>query len=329
MQDFINWGIVAPGRIAHKFARDLQLVKGAKLYAIASRSFDRANEFARLYNAPHAFGSYEEMVACPGLDAVYVASPHSEHCPHSLLFLENKIPVLCEKPIAINARQTRLMIETARSNGTFFMEALWTRFIPLFEKMLEVLDEGIIGELKTVRADFGFHCTFPPEHRVFNLTLGGGALLDVGIYPVFLANCLFGKPESIKATAVFGQTGADESCAILLQYPGNKLAILDASIVVKTETEAHLYGEKGIIKLPGRFIHPQEMTVNLVDGKEIRFELAYKGGGFVHEIEEVMYCLRAGKTESEKMPLDFSLQLMETLDSVRKEAGINYPGLDA
>lgn len=325
----IRWGILAPGKIAHKFAHDLQLVPGATLHAVASRSLERAEEFARQYGAHHAFGSYEELTACPDLDVIYIASPHSEHCAHTLLCLEKNIPVLCEKPFAMNLPQAKKMVEAARSHDVFLMEAIWTRFIPMFEETLRMLGEGTIGDLKTIRADFGFRANFPPESRVFNPALGGGSLLDVGIYPIFLATLLWGKPEQIQAKAIFGKTGADDSCGMIFTYPGGRFALLDSSIVIQTDTEAFLYGELGTMHLHSRFHQPQELSISFYEtpsGEHVR--MPYSGNGYFHEIVEVNECLRQRKKESAKLPLDFSLMLMEVLDAARKAAGIVYAGVD-
>lgn len=328
MSSTINWGIIAPGRIAHKFAHDLQLAEGARLHAVASRSMERASAFANQYGAHHAYGSYEEILDCPDLDVIYIASPHTEHFAHTLMCLERKIPVLCEKPMAINSRQARQMVETARANDTFLMDAIWTRFIPAFEEALQLLDDGIVGPLKTIRADFGFRADFPPEHRVFNMALGGGALLDVGIYPIFLATLLWGKPKNVKASAAFGPTGADLSSAMIFEYTGNRLAILDASIAVNTNIEAFLYGETGTMHIHSRFHHPAKVAVSYYEKPTEYFGHNFTGNGYYHEIMEVCECLRNGQKESKKLPLSFSLQLMEVLDWVRKEAGIVYPGID-
>jgi len=325
MKTTINWGILAPGRIAHKFAHDLKLVAGAKLLAVGSRSHQRALDFAGQYGAPHAFGSYEAMLDCPGLDVVYIASPHSGHFEHTMMCLERGIAVLCEKPFAMNAGQVRQMVNCAKANGVFLMEAIWTRFIPAFEEAMRLANEGYVGELKTIRADFGFKADFPPEHRVFNPALGGGALLDVGIYTIFLATWLWGRPERIKATATMSSLGADDSCAMIFEYPGNRLAILDCSLVLKTEIEAYIYGETGTLRLHNRFLNTQDVSATFYEKSSEHFHLPLTGHGYYHEILEVNDCLRQGKMESEKLPLDFSLLLMETMDWVRKEAGIVYP----
>ena len=328
MTSTINWGIVGPGRIAHKFAKDLALVENAKLHAVASRSLERAKEFARQYGATHAFGSYDEMTSCPDLDVVYIASPHTGHHPHSLLFLKNKIPVLCEKPLAINTRQVREMVQTAREEETFLMEAIWTRFLPLFEKTIEWVESGVIGEVNTIRADFGFKATYGPEHRVFNPKLGGGSLLDVGLYPVYIATYFLGRPTEINATAIKSPAGTDNSCAMVFNYSDNKIAVLDSSLINHTETIANLYGEKGQIQLHSRFHEGEHATLSIYGKKDENFHFPKKGFGYYHEIQAVGECLRNGQKECAKLPLDFSISMMENLDAVRKAAGIRYPDFD-
>ncbi len=325
MKEVIRWGILAPGRIARKFAHDLLMVEGARLHAVASRSLERAQAFAREFGAAHAFGSYEELVDCPDLDVVYVASPHTGHHEHTLLCLKAGLAVLCEKPLAMHAGQAAEMIETAREQDVFLMDALWTRFIPAFDEALELVRNGIIGKVRTIRADFGFRADFPPAHRLFNRALGGGALLDVGIYPLYLALQVWGMPAEIQAKAVFGPTGVDESCAMLLSYPDGRLAILDASVAVQTGTEGWLYGEEGTLHLPGRFHHPEKVFVSYPDKPTATYGHPYTGYGYYHEIVEVGECLRQGKRESERLPLSFSLSLMHLLDRVREAAGIAYP----
>ena len=328
MESIINWGIVAPGHIAHKFAQDLALVKNAKLHAVSSRSLERAEKFAKQYNAPHAYGSYEEMATCPDLDVVYIASPHVGHHPHTLLFLKNKIPVLCEKPLAINSAQVKEMVDAARATNTFLMEAIWTRFIPVFEKTIEMVESGVIGELNSIRADFGFKAPFDPKSRLFDLTLGGGSLLDVGLYPVYAATHFFGKPQKIQASAIKGSTGTDDSCAMLFSYPDSKLAILDCSVINNTRTVAVLYGEKGKIEIHGRFHESERATLTIYGQPQKDIYIPKTGFGYYHEILAVNDCLRDGKKECIKLPLDFSVLLMENLDGAREAAGTVYPDFD-
>lgn len=329
MSKVFNWGIIGLGKIAHKFAEDLQSVKNAKLVAVASRSVGKAQDFAQNYGATFFYGSYKEILSCPDLDAVYIATPHVSHCENTLMCLEHQIPVLCEKPLAMNAVQVKRMVSLARFQKTFLMEALWTRFLPSIKRTISLIEEGAIGEITSIKADFGFKADFDPDARLFNLGLGGGSLLDVGIYPVFLSLLLLGKPYSVKASASIGPTRVDESCGVLLQYAHNKLAMLHSSIVSKTDTIALICGEKGNIRINSRWHEPTSITL-LLEGqepKDIFFE--YSTNGYSYEIEEVMQMIANDKLESDLLPLDFSLDLIELLDEIRLKAGIFYPNCDA
>lgn len=321
----MNWGIIGMGRIARKFANDLKLVPNAKLHAVASQSLERAQAFAKEFGAPHAFGTYDEIVTCPDLDVVYIATPHVQHCENTLLCLRHNIPVLCEKPFAMNLEETQKMVMTARENQTFLMEAIWTRFIPTIVKTLELIDSGAIGEVISVKADFGFKAPFDPDGRLFNRNLGGGSLLDIGIYPAFLALLVLGKPNKIKAFASIGPTGIDEEMGAILQYNNGQMAHLHSTIRATTKTEAFIYGDQGTIHLHTRWHEPTGMTLLLQDERPQPFYFDSKGKGYHYEAEHVMQCLQAGKTESALLSLDFSLNLMELLDHIRKEAGIFYP----
>jgi predicted dehydrogenase len=323
-----RWGIIGLGKIAHKFAEDIKLIEDAELYAVASTSKDRAIQFAEKFQVDLTFNSYEELVKSGEVDAVYIATAHTGHCENTLMCLENKVPVLCEKPFAMNTREVSKMIDAARENQTFLMEALWTQFIPAYQKMQRTIRKGMIGKVVNLRADFSFKAPFMPDQRVFNRDLGGGALLDIGIYPVFFALSILGKPEKIKALATFGKSQVDENCFMIFQYPDDQMAILDCSFKVNTNVEAYIYGEKGTIFLPTRFHHPTKMLVELYSGEAHEISIPYQGNGYYHEALEVMSCVRNGKKESEWMPLSKSLELIETLDWVRKEAGIIYPKFD-
>lgn len=244
------------------------------------------------------------------------------------MLLENKIPVLCEKPLAINSKQVQKMVAAAQQNNTFFMEAIWTRFIPLFEKVTEMIGEGVIGKLNSIRADFGYKAEYDPNHRLFHLPLGGGSLLDVGLYPVFAATHFFGKPEHVKAVATFGTTGTDSNCGMLFRYTNGEMAILDSSLINDTRTLAVLYGEKGKITLHTRFHESENATLNVYGEKDHELYIPKTGFGYTHEIMAVNKCLINGLKECSKLPLSFSVQLMENLDWVRREAGIIYKGID-
>lgn len=325
MENKINWGIIGPGRIAHKFAKDLAQLPDAKLLAVASRSLERAQDFAAQYAVPHAFGSYEEIVHCAGLDVVYVATPHTGHYEHTLLCLRRQIAVLCEKPLAVNLRQVQGMILEAREQNTFLMEAIWTRFIPSHRKMWELIEQGTIGRVQSVKADFGFQADYKPEGRLFNKALAGGALLDIGIYPVFLAMNILGKPDDIQAVAHLGETGVDEEVGILFKYDSGQMAHLHSSIRSETKSEAFIYGEKGTIYLHSRWHEPSSMSL-LLPGEAPQYfnfdnnELI----GYAYEAEEVMRCLREGKKESAALPLSFSADLMDVLFSIRHLVRLKY-----
>jgi predicted dehydrogenase len=324
-----NWGIIGPGKIARKFADDLQRLPNARLHAVASTSPERAAAFAAAYGAPHAYGRYEDIVRCPNLDIVYIATPHVFHCENTLLCIENGIPVLCEKPFAMNAAEANRMINAARSRRLFLMEALWTRFIPAVDHAFGIAAGGGIGALHTVKSDFGFHMPFDPAHRVFDKALGGGSLLDIGIYPVLLSLFLFGKPagRDILATAAFTPTEVDESCLFCFSYPGNRLATGHSSIAANMPVEARLYGTEGTIFLHSRWHQANRLTVSRYEGRsEVKQDLLfpYEGWGYSFEAAHVMQCLENNMTESDRVPLDFTSDLTETLDAIRDKVGLRY-----
>lgn len=325
MEKIIRWGIIGPGKIAGKFARDLAVLPQARLHAVASRSLEKAQAFAAQHNATFAFGSYEALLECPDLDAVYIATPHTGHHPHTLSCLAHKIPVLCEKPFAVNSAQAQEMVAAARANQTFLMEALWTRFLPSISKVRSLLEEGTLGKICSIKADFGFKPTFDPSSRLFDINLAGGALLDIGIYPVFLAHLLLGKPQDISALGVLGSTGVDEEIGISLRYPTGEMAHLHTTIRAQTKTEAFIYCEEGTIYLHTRWYGPTSISI-LRPGQAPEFiQFEYRCEGFSYQIEEVMRCLNLGLTESPALPLDFTLDVMDTLDKIRRHIGLKYP----
>jgi predicted dehydrogenase len=324
-----NWGIIGLGRIARKFASDLKLLPNARLHAVASTSAERASAFATEFGATHAFSRYEDLVNCPDLDVVYIATPHIFHYENSLLCLENKIPVLCEKPFAMNGIQALQMVATARKHRVFLMEALWTLFIPGVRHALELVEKGEIGKLHTIKSDFGFKMPFDPASRVYNKALGGGSLLDIGIYPVLLSTYLFGRPDSenIQATATFGPTDVDESCVFAFQYPDNRLAMGHSTVAARTLIDAWLYGTEGTIRLHPRWHHTKKITVSKYEGiEEIMhdIEMPYDGWGYQYEAAHVMDCLEREMLESDVVPLNFTLDLTETLDNIRGKIGLEY-----
>jgi predicted dehydrogenase len=329
MKKTYNWAILGCGKIARKFALDLKTLPQARLYAAASRSLENAQNFASELGFEKAYGSYEEMVANPEVDIVYIATPHSHHCEHTILCLNYKKAVLCEKAFAMNLREVNLMIETARSNDTFLMEAFWTRFQPSFQKVLEIINSGELGELKMIHSDFAFNADYNPEKRLYNVELGGGSLLDIGIYPIFMTLMTLGKPSVLRTLPTFCQTGAEESIIMSFNYPGGKLASLVSSFACFSATQTEFCFENGFIRLNRRFYTPTTLTYwkNWEEEKVITFE---KGAGFGYELEaaHVMDCIDQGKKESDLMPLSVSADLIEIIDRVRKDAGIAFPKHD-
>ena len=329
MSKTYNWAILGCGKIARKFANDLKLLPNARLYAAASRSLENAQSFASELGFEKAFGSYEEMANDPEVDVVYIATPHSHHFEHALLCLNHRKAVLCEKAFAINSKEVGLMIEAARRNNTFLMEAFWTRFQPSFLKVLEIIHSGELGALKMVRSDFAFNAEYNPEKRLYNVDLGGGSLLDIGIYPIFMSLMALGKPSEIKTMARFCPTGAEESVMMSFGYPGGEIASLVSSFASHSSTQTEFSFENGFIRLNRRFYTPTSLTYwkNWEEEQTINFEKG-EGSGYELEAAHVMECLDAGKTESEWMPLSFSSDLMEIMDWVRKDAGIIFPKHD-
>lgn len=323
----INWGVIGLGKIARKFAEDLQRLPDARLLAVASTSPERAQAFAAEFGAPYAFGAYEEIATCPGLDALYIATPHTLHAPGAQIALDAGIPVLVEKPFALHAEEAAQMIAAARKTGTLLMEALWTRFIPATNQALHLIQEGAIGAVHTVKADFGFNTPYDPQSRLFNPALGGGALLDIGIYPAFLAQLVFGAPpvSGVQSAAMFTPDGVDAACAFTFRYPDNRLAIGHAALNAHTPVEAWIYGTEGHLYLHPRWHHTQKLTVARYEGKQQSLQtlnFPYEGWGYHLETAHFMECLRAGLQESPLLPLDFTLALARTLDAVRRGFGV-------
>lgn len=319
-----RWGILGPGRIAHKFAQDLLTVPDAQLYAVASSDQQRANEFAETYSIPHAFGRYDQLLTLPDLDIVYVATPHVKHHENVLMLLNGGVAVLGEKPFAMNSEQVREMVETARTKKVFLMEALWSRFMPGIEYALDLIKSGSIGKVVSVKADFGFKAPFSPDNRLFNKALGGGALLDIGIYPLFLSYLILGRPATIKASAIFGTTGVDEQCGMVLTYADGQLAMLDSTLLADTDCVGIIQGESGQIRIHSRFHETKGVTLVRTEQPAKPFVFNRETHGYDYEARHVMQCLTDSKTESPLWSLDDSLNLMELLDAVRAEAGIVY-----
>jgi predicted dehydrogenase len=321
----IRWGVIGPGVIATGFAEGMQLAEGGTITAVASRSAERAEAFGDRFDIPTRYGDYESLAADPDVDVVYVATPNSRHEADTLDFLRAGKHVLCEKPFALNARQAARMADEARRRGLFLMEAIWSRFLPSYRTLVDVIAEGRIGEPLLVEADFGFRRPVDPAHRVFAPELGGGALLDLGIYPVQLCTLVLGPIQRVVADGVVGETNVDEVVAAILHHPAGRLGVVKAAIRVNMTCTARIAGTDGVIDLPAMMHCPNSLTVTGPAGVE-HIDATYEGNGLRFEIDEVHRCLADGRTESPVITLDESIALATTLDAIRAQLGVVYPG---
>lgn len=322
----IRWGILGCGKIAHKFASDLKLVDDADLAAVGSRDAERANEFAKAHHALKVFYSYEELAASPDVDVIYIATPHGLHYEHVMLCLDHKKPALCEKAFGLNLRQVMEMTERAKTEGVFLMEAFWTKFLPQYQELVRIIERGEIGEIKMIQADFGFKASQPSAQRLYDPLLGGGSLLDIGLYPVFLAQSLLGRPTDVQAMVSNFETGVDEQCVMTLKFGNGALAVLSSTFAVETPVEAMVAGTQGRVHMRNRF-HNAMATMELVTGRDdVRKIEVFREEGFGYQFEarHVGDCLRKGLSESPVMSHADSVLLMETLDRLRQACGIRY-----
>lgn len=317
MSTEVKWGILGAGRVAAKFAADLSRCPGARAWAVGSHSMERARAFAQPLGIPNVHDSYEALAGNPEVDVIYIATRNPFHAPCVRLCLEAGKPVVCEKPFAMNATEARDLIALARTRGLFLMEGMWTRCFPVMRELRRLIAEGELGELRMIQADFGYPGTFHPTHRLFDLKQGGGALFDVGIYPISFACMLAGIPDRVDVQAVLGSTGVDEYLTALLHFPNDVLASCVSSIRIHTFKEACVLGTKGRVKIHEPFWKPHTMSV-IREGREPEvFHRPYEGFGFQFEAEHVMECLRAGRLESDLMPLAETEAIMGVLDRCR------------
>jgi len=325
MGDLVRWGVAGPGGIAASFAEGMRMVDGGTIVAVASRATDRARAFADRFDVARAYGNYEDLAADDDVDAVYIATPHSRHATDSLLYIRAGKHVLCEKPFTLNAAQAREVVAAAREQDRFVMEAMWTRFLPSYRVLSDVLEEGRIGDPLLVEADFGFRSPIDPTNRHFDLEQGGGALLDLGIYPVQLCFLVLGPPDAVVAEGHVGETGVDEQVAAVMRHDRGTLGVVKAAIRTPMACTARIGGTDGTIDLPA-FMHcPDHITVRDPSGEE-RIDAPWEGQGLRFQVDEVHRCLDAGLLESPRMPLDESVAIAETLDAIRAQIGVRYPG---
>jgi predicted dehydrogenase len=325
MMKKIRWGILSTGWIAKKFAEGLSVLPDAEIVAVGSRAQETADAFGDEYGVPHRHASYEALVGDPDVDVIYIGTPHPFHKDNAILSLEAGKAVLLEKPFTINAGEAEEVIALAREKGLFLMEAMWSRYIPIIVKLRELLAEGAIGEVRMLTADLGFRSEFDPKSRLFNPDLGGGALLDVGIYPISFASMVLGTPSRIVSMAHLSQTGVDEQAGIVFGYDGGQLAVLHTALQTSTVIEATVMGTEGKIRVHPAWFYGKTLTLSIEGRDDEVISLPHEGNGYNFEAAEVNERLREGKLESDVMPLDETLAIMQTLDAIRAQWDFKYP----
>lgn len=322
----MNWGIIGPGSIAHDFANDLQLIRDKqKVTAVLSHKKDSARSFAEEFGVPGVYTDIDSFLKDDSIGAVYIATPHPMHFEQALACLRKKIPVLCEKPMTINAAQCEELIAMSRKQNTFLMEGMWIRFLPGIQNAVSLIKEGKIGKIVSIKASMCYKAPADPKSRYFDPKLGGGSLLDLGIYPVFLAYLMLGQPESIKAIGTLSEKGVDEACSILLHYANGEQAILESSLLKQTDMPAEITGEKGVIKiLDPWFEKSPGVELQEYEKEKETYPTEWKGHGLQFEAMELLRCVEAGQIESEYMSHGFSLGMMRVMDEVRNQINVTY-----
>jgi len=321
----INWGILATGEISKNLAISLNFDTGSCISAVASRKRVTAERFAKEHHIQKFYSSYIELIKDPEIDIIYIGTPNPMHFPLIKECLENNKPVLCEKPFTLNAKEAKLCIELAQHKELFLMEAMWTRFFPVIIKVKELIDNSEIGEINFCRGSFHVKFEFDPTHRVFNPVLGGGALLDIGVYPISLSNYFLGIPESINGHCQKFETQVDFVNNIFISYSHNKHACVSSGFNVDLPREFFIGGTKGFIKIHDLFFKPHEFTLQQEGKRTKHFQLAFESNGYVHMVRHVNECLRRGLTESPIMPHKDTLEVLKNLDTLRKDWNIVYP----
>ena len=319
-----SWGILGPGGIAQAFAKDLALLQGHTITAVGSRSLENAQKFVATFGGT-AYGSYEELVADPSIDAIYVATPHPAHHDNVNLALNAGKPVLCEKPFSVNAHEAQAMIDAAARNGVALMEAMWARFLPHYAKVREIVDSGVLGPILSIHADHGQRLADQGIARLIEPALAGGALLDLGIYPVSFAHMILGTPAQITSTAVMTDKGVDAQTSMIFTYEDGAQAVLTTTMIEQTPCRAVVAGLNGWLEIDRTFYNPAAMRVVLNDGTTTEYPNAYKGHGLREQAEVFKQLVRSGKLESEILTWKATVEIMTTLDTVREQIGLKYP----
>jgi len=321
----LRWGILGPGKIAHRFAREALAHTNQVITAVGSRNAARAGAFAHEYGVDRAYGDYRALVEDPEVDVLYVATPHSEHRAGALLALEAGKSVLVEKPLTRNAAEARELIDAASDQGVFLMEAMWSRFLPHIIEVKEALERGVVGDVVGLWADHGQMLNFGPEHRLLNPDLAGGALLDLGVYPISFAHFMLGKPDKVTAVGQLTETNVDGHASLIMSYPENVQAVLDTTLWAPTPCTAWIAGTEGRIEIARTFYAPTRFRITRLDGTSWSYD-GRVPGGFQYQIAEVARCVAEGEVQSELRSWQDTLDVMEIMDDVRAQIGVVYPG---
>jgi predicted dehydrogenase len=320
-----RWGILGTGGIAQAFAKDLAYLDDHVVAAVGSRTIASANKFAEEFSGCVSYGSYEELVKSD-VDAIYVASPHPMHEEHAMLAMKAGKPVLCEKAFTINHAQAKRLTDYSQAHNVALMEAMWTRFLPHIAQIKEIISAGALGEIHTVIADHGQYIPYERAARLWEPELGGGALLDLGIYSLTIAHLILGNPSQIQAQATLTDKKVDLQTSMILKYPSGAHALLSCTTAVRSSVSAIIAGEKARIEIDGSFYAPTSFRVITRDGKVTEYPKNYQGGGLREEAREFARVVRSGEIESPLMPHTTSLELMRQMDEVRRQIGVKYPG---
>ena len=319
-----SWGILGPGGIAQAFAKDLTFIEGHTIGAVGSRSLANAQSFANTFGGT-AYGSYEELVADSGIDAIYVATPHPAHHDNVILALNAGKPVLCEKPFAVNAQQAQAMVDAAAKNKVALMEAMWARFLPHYAKVREIVASGVLGPILSIHADHGQRLADQGIARLVDPQLAGGALLDLGIYPISFAHMILGNPTSITSKAVMTDRGVDAQTSMIFSYDNGAQAVLTTTMIEQTPCRAVVAGLHGWLEIDRTFYNPASMRVILNDGSVTEYPNAYVGHGLREQAESFKQIVQSGAVESKVLTWKDTVDIMKSMDTVRSQIGLKYP----
>ena len=319
-----SWGILGPGGIAQAFAKDLTFIEGHTIGAVGSRSIANAEKFANTFGGT-AYGSYEELVADSSIDAIYVATPHPAHHDNVILALNAGKPVLCEKPFAVNAKQAQAMVDAAAKNKVALMEAMWARFLPHYARVREIVASGVLGPILSIHADHGQRLADQGIARLVDPQLAGGALLDLGIYPISFAHMILGNPTSITSKAVMTDRGVDAQTSMIFSYDNGAQAVLTTTMIEQTPCRAVVAGLHGWLEIDRTFYNPASMRVILNDGSVTEYPSAYTGHGLREQAESFKQIVQSGAVESKVLTWKDTVDIMKSMDTVRSQIGLRYP----